>query len=182
MGTIGGQVPYNEDWTVGIVYKCASTSLKEGGRRAGYGFLPPKLPQASKNAIIVIRDPLERVVSWWRNQVRDRGRVSNVHTPNLGKSTELDDIVMAIIRTPDKLRDPHYRSYEAYIECFENVHLVALEKLSETWPRGVPRYMKSSANVTTRKGEWPSPEVEEAFKHEYRRDYRIWRDALRGSA
>lgn len=181
--TIGGQIRINQDWGIVVVYKCASSSLKQGYRAALYPFTPPGAPQMAKNAIVVVRNPLKRVISWYRNQVRDKQFISENHRERLGLDREEKDIntvIQAVIDCPDELRDPHYRSYEAYLEGLENVRLVALERLSDTWPHPVPLHIKAGVNKTHGDYEEVSPEVEKAFEREFAEDFRIWRRACRG--
>ena len=185
MGTIGGQILINEDWTIALVHKCGSTGLKAGFSRIGCEFITPDEPQLAPNAIVVVRNPLERVISWWRNQVRDRGRVDNVHREILGLRDDqlaLDDTIRAILAVPDDRRDSHYRSYGAYLAPLKNVRLVALEKLTETWPRGVPYVGPGGRDInrTEDRGERPSDEVVEAFEDAYHADYLIWEEAIDG--
>jgi hypothetical protein len=144
----------------------------------------PGAPLETPKAVIIIREPIGRVISWWRNQVRDRGCVDSVHRKalNIGACiTELDDVLRAIIRCPAEARDQHYLPYRFYMEdAPEDILVIPMER-PELWPEALgknPLMTPDKRNVTTGDYEEPSPEVLAALKAEYADDIKLWEEAM----
>ncbi len=182
MTTLRGHIRLNDQYSLVLVHKCASTSFTLGAQRQFLPFQGPDKPISTPETIMVIRHPLKRVISWWRNQVRGKKRLSDVHHGILGgdkHDAELDSVLERIIRTPDELRDPHFCTYGRYLEFTPNARLVALEKLSEQWPSGVPFPMTPhKKNVTEGEVEEPSSEVAAAFEEAYLADFLRWEETI----
>lgn len=162
-----GHIRLNDEYSLVLVNKCASTTFKNSlvGERfnSSAKITTPK-------AIIVIRNPLERICSFWRMKRRDK------IGPLFGS---IDEFVLDTVRTPDEARDPHICSYQRYVAHAPNARLIALEKLSEQWPVDVPRpFGDRKENKTQDTGEKPSPEVQEAFAEAYLADFLLWEEAV----
>jgi hypothetical protein len=162
-----GHIRLNDEYSLVLVNKCASTTFKNSlvGERFN-----SKAEITTPKAIMVIRNPLERICSFWRMKRRDK------IGPLFG---DIDSFVLDALRTPDEARDPHICSYQRYIAHAPHARLIALEKLSEQWPVDLPRpFGDRKENKTTDTGEKPSPEVVEAFEEAYMADFLLWEEAV----
>ena len=170
------------EWSLVAVAKCGSTMIDRNleGKYPKYG---AKHELSTKGAIIIVRNPLDRLLSYYRDFVVRGGKLPTNHyvlMDGIGLRPSLDSLAKAIIRTPDDARDPHFCSYGRYTACAEIVRPVALESLSETWPKDVPMPFDPSKKVRTTedKGERMSPEVQEAWEDAYQADFLLWEEAI----
>jgi hypothetical protein len=163
-------IPLNDEYTLLLVPKCASTSIRlhEPYRNA---VRKPGAPLETPKAVIIIREPIGRVISWWRNKVRDRD----------GMDMGLDDALWDIMRCPAVARDPHYLPYRFYMDgAPEDILVIPMER-PELWPEALgknPLLGPDKRNATTGDYEEPSPDVLAALKAVYADDIKLWEEAM----
>jgi len=179
---INNRLQVTPDFGIQLVPKCGTSSLKKAfGKRDARDtkFIYHSGPLRGRK-LAVIRQPIERLLSWWRQQVRNAGRVSEQHCRYLKvnqHNLDLNHIMRAIIACPRK--EVHYAHYHDIIDV-EDTHIITLERLHEQWPDWAPELnLPEPVNTTEKKpGEGLEREVREALEEHYLADVLLWEEAL----
>lgn len=180
---LGSAYQINEDWSICPINKCGSSMLKlrlcvDQGRRpieAGND-----LP--TKGGIFIVRHPLRRIESYWRDFVYRMGRMPHNHATSI-KSTlkpSFEELVWKVLNTPDAQRDVHLCSYGRFTACAEEVLPVALENIAGSWPKDIELpFDPSKKDRESPKAETPlSDELKERFEDAFHADFLLWEEAI----
>jgi len=154
------------DIAFGIPPKCGSSSVRAAIVSLGKEYWPTP-PTAVGRRVFVVRDPIKRFKSLWKNKCRDGGKIRN-------KKGKEDHPIAGM--TPEELFE--------YIQEHANYHwtpqhlllgrveaeIVRIEDMPKWWAENIGEGEYPTTNIT--KGDIElSPELEEQLREYYGGDY-----------
>lgn len=159
------------DMVVGCSPKCGSGSIRAAVEAEGHDWWKRADPYAHKNRVFIVRHPLDRFESLWRNKARDGGRLSR------GGGRGMHDVLGMTPRELfeySKLNPNHHWTPQSVLRADVPCLVVRLEEVGMWWD-GLAQTTKPYPKVNPTQGKVP---IDEKLRKEiltyYDADVQLW--------